>query len=378
MISREPTPTERDEIAELMLAARLLRPYYGRALAALRWRVVDGLGTVAIDYSWRLYADLEWLRGLSPVERATVIAAHEVEHVLRGHDRMRGLAPARVVNIAGDAEINDDIHDRERLPPGGVTPSVLGCADHLLAEDYLRALLDGATAVPCCGGGSGATGHVEEYEEPADGMTEPEAEAIRDAVAADVREHVATHGRGSVPAGVEVWADARAPRVAPRDWRRELGPVVARLGRQATRGRDEVDLRRLSRRWRQGDPLRYARTSPRPRVGIAVDTSGSMLSLPVIAHVVSVARSVGDVRVAQGDVGLSASVSDRVPRRWYGGGGTDLRPLIAALVPVCDVIVVVTDGDTPWPSTAPTVPLVVVLIGGGACPEWARVVMVDA
>ena len=60
-----------------------------------------------------------------------------------------------------------------------------------------------------------------------------------------------------------------------------------------------------------------------------------------------------------------------------GGGGTDLRVGLAALTRErVDVVVVVTDGDTPWPETAPVSPVIVVLVGAGTAvpPAWARVV----
>jgi predicted metal-dependent peptidase len=72
-----------------------------------------------------------------------------------------------------------------------------------------------------------------------------------------------------------------------------------------------------------------------------------------------------------------------------GGGGTDMGAGLAAaarLRPRPSVIVVLTDGMTPWPLEAPKGTQVVVgLIGnrnqGGrvwAAPHWARVVPIDA
>jgi predicted metal-dependent peptidase len=72
-----------------------------------------------------------------------------------------------------------------------------------------------------------------------------------------------------------------------------------------------------------------------------------------------------------------------------GGGGTDMGAgLVAAakLRPRPSVIVVLTDGMTPWPAEAPKgMQVVVGIIGnparGGhpwAAPKWARVVPIDA
>jgi hypothetical protein len=68
-----------------------------------------------------------------------------------------------------------------------------------------------------------------------------------------------------------------------------------------------------------------------------------------------------------------------------GGGGTDMRRGIADALddrPTPDLVVVVTDGLTPWPETRPARPVVVALLDSGAGhrpapPAWATVVEVD-
>ncbi len=63
-----------------------------------------------------------------------------------------------------------------------------------------------------------------------------------------------------------------------------------------------------------------------------------------------------------------------------GGGGTDLRVgLDAAQHQRPDVVVVLTDGYTPWPEQAPKQGRVVIvdLVGSQQFPEWAEVIRVD-
>jgi hypothetical protein len=94
---RPPTPSESTFIADTLLAARLYRPYYARAIAALTPLVVEGLGTVAVSNRWHIYMDLDWLRSLPERVRAAVIAAHEIEHLLRKHGKRQedsGLPPS--------------------------------------------------------------------------------------------------------------------------------------------------------------------------------------------------------------------------------------------------------------------------------------------
>jgi len=78
-----------------------------------------------------------------------------------------------------------------------------------------------------------------------------------------------------------------------------------------------------------------------------------------------------------------AALFDGVGEVGYGGLIADLdagyaaRKFLSAFSP--DAIVVVTDGDTPWPDEEPSVPVTVVLTRRpyGEPPTWAEVVMVN-
>ena len=374
---RLPTIAEQETIEHALLLARLLRPYYSRALAALSPRVMEGLGTVCVTKYWGLYVDVEWLRELDPLHQATVLAAHEVEHLLRRHSRLDGLAPPFVTNVIADAEINDDLANGEALLPGAITPSRFGWPDGLTAEEYLALIeqtthLDGAG---CCGGGSGA-GYPRPWEkdDSSDGVNENDAEMLRQQVAGDVVAYGQEHGRGSVPQDVLIWANAL---IAPivRDWRRELPPLLAKAVTLA-RGRYDYSWARPSRRAVPGvGVLRPASIGAKLRIGLAVDTSGSMAS-DTLDYVAGLVRSFGDVVVAQGDAAL-CGISSGAPNTWRGGGGSDIRPLIEALVKArVDAIVCVTDCETAWPSDSPSVPVVVVSTGNAEAPTWAKTVRI--
>lgn len=368
-------------IEDALFAARQIRPYYGRAISALTPVVKEGLGTLAVDASWRLYYDPAFLEEHTVKEIGAIIAVHEVEHLLRDHDRRARachVTPANAVawNACADAEINDDV-PAGTLPGDHVTPAKLGQKDGLLAEEYFGELpTQEAHVQHVCGGGSGA-GRPLEDELPADSEDSPgikaaEAKRLRKSVAQDVLEHAKKHGRGSVPQGVLVWADALIEKPV-FDWRRELSAVVGKLSREMTRGKEDTTWARASRRSTH-DILRPGTWAPKPQIGLVVDTSGSMSA--------EGPRVLGHVQAIIQDASVKAWSCDTVPvplkvgakPRFVGGGGTDLRPAIELAQRGTDIVIVITDCDTPWPGVKGKQPMIVVRLGAGDVPAWARVV----
>lgn len=362
MKPRQPTPHELTLIEDTFLSARLIRPYYARALRTLTPYVADeGMPTVAVGEGWQIYFGREWLESTPVQTRGLIVAAHEVEHLLRRHASRRMTREPKAWNICGDAEINDD--DPALLAiPDCVTPKVLNAKDGLTAEEYYENL---EKVVHECQCGSGA-GQPIDGEEPG-GLTDHEGNSVAAATAADVRAHVAAHGRGSVPEGVIMWADTVAAAVQP-SWPRELLTHVAH-GVQNRKGKQDYS-RGLHRRQRANAPLRPATVTHPPRVSVVVDTSGSMTEDgPVVLGVLGVLRRLCNPTV------MSCDTVVHVGKKLVGGGGTDLRPAIALAEKSSDVIVVITDGDTPWPKSV-TKPVVVVCTQERELPPWAHKVKV--
>ncbi|MFF9409731.1 VWA-like domain-containing protein [Streptomyces anandii] len=399
---------------EKLLAARLhavkVRPYLAAALFALHVVADRSVPTMAVDAHWRCYVSPGFV-ARTPLEELAGVWVHEVSHLLRDHHG-RGERYAREQekaedrdrlrrNIAADFEINDDIYgDGLPLPAGAALPSMLRLPDGLLMEEYLRrASLSGLAAdlswLDC---GSGADGQERSWElgpEGAHGLSRQQRDAVRFRVAEGIK------GRpGDAPEGWRRWAqEAFHP---PQPWRQLLGAAVRSAAGAPGVGEDH-SYRRPSRR-SAGIPgvLLPSLCRMPPRVCVVIDTSGSVSDAELgsaLLEVAAIARAVGGRRDLVSVISCDAAARVAVPlcraenMELIGGGGTDLRSGFARALrsrPRPDVIVALTDGQTPWPSAQPPCRTVVGLFPRPARavrendpdyvpdvpPSWARVVTI--
>ncbi|MEV7867153.1 VWA-like domain-containing protein [Streptomyces sp. NPDC088124] len=399
---------------EKLLAARLhavkVRPYLAGALFALHVVEDRSVPTMAVDAYWRCYVSPGFV-ARTPVEELAGVWVHEVSHLLRDHHG-RGERYARQYeeygpgerlrrNIAADFEINDDIYgDGLPLPAGAVLPSLLRLPDGLLMEEYLRrSSMSGSAAdlawLDC---GSGADGEHRSWElgpDGAHGLSKQQRDAVRFRVAEGIK------GRpGDAPEGWRRWADeAFHP---PQPWKQLLGAAVRSAVGASGQGEDH-SYRRPSRRSAAVPKvlLPSLRRMP-PRVCVVIDTSGSVSDAELgsaLLEVAALSRSVGGRRDLVSVISCDAAAGVAVPLcraesiELVGGGGTDLRSGFARALrsrPRPDVIVALTDGQTPWPSAPPPCRTVVGLFPRPASaadeedpdyapdtpPSWARVVTI--
>ncbi len=131
---------------------------------------------------------------------------------------------------------------------------------------------------------------------------------------------------------------------------------------------------------------------PVPAVTIVVDTSGSMSEADLaeaMAEVAGVLRGVGirgnRVTVLSCDAAVHAAqrISRAEELEFAGGGGTDMREGIAAALAQPqrpDVIVVLTDGETPWPDEPASTRVIAGLIGTAppTPPAWIESIRIGA
>jgi predicted metal-dependent peptidase len=385
-------PLDRTKLLAARYRAAHDRPYLASALYALSTVPSTLVPTMAVDRLWRCYVNAGFVAATPVVELAGVWI-HEVAHLLRDHHGRADRLPAsdrhdhRRVNVAQDCEINDDlVADGLRLPDGHVAPSTFDLPNGRLFEEYLPRL---PPSPPCARCGSGAYGGTEPWDLPAGAgsrVSPTEADAIRRYTADAVRAH--QRSRGSVPDGWRRWADGvLEPTV---DWRQVLAGSVRQAVAWAS-GAVDYTYRRPSRRSAaQARVVLPSLRRPAPNVAIVVDTSGSMSDddlAAAIAEVAGVLREVGlrgdrvTVLSCDAAVGVARRVARAEEIELVGGGGTDMRLGIAAALAQRTrphVVVVLTDGETPWPDEPPAARVIAGLIGSSAPtpPSWVEAVRI--
>lgn len=398
------TADERRALAAARLVAVESAPYLAHALFSARPVAAVGLATFAVDRHWRLYVDPATLTEWGP-QVAGAVLVHEVCHLIRDHAGRAAALGAHVDhkrwNFATDAAINDDlIRAGLPLPEWVVTPAALGLPDAGVEEAYYAALTpegepdapeDGQDDADEGGCGSGAGDPVQPWEPGLDdpampGLDDGQVTITRRQVAEQIRDAVAK-GRGTVPAGMQRWAEREL--TAPAlPWRKVLAGMVRRCT-SLTAGRVTYSYAKPGRRQIPGI-ITPAMRAPRVTAAEVIDTSASMADddLAVcLSETNGVIKAVGgSVRVIACDAAADTARVVRHARdvKLIGGGGTDMRVGIAAaeaLRPAPDVIVCVTDGGTPWPEKPTRARLIVVLTRpnfADRVPSWARVLVVDA
>lgn len=408
--SAAPGELDLDKLFAARLHAVRVRPFMATALFALHVVESRQVPTMAVDRHWRCYVSPAFV-AQTPVEELAGVWVHEVSHLLRDHHgrgdrvaRARGLTGRGErlrMNIAADCEINDDVFGEGLVgPENAVRPGALGLPEGELMEDYLRQFrlgpyTQGMVWLDC---GSGADGLERGWDlgpGGSHGLSAQERDAVRFRVAQGIK------GRpGNAPKSWQRWAEeAFHP---PQPWRELLGAAV----RSATSGSgagEDYTYGRPSRRSAgvPGAVLPSLRRRP-PRVAVIIDTSASVSDSELgsaLHEVAAISRAVGGRRDlitvlpcdAASEIVHPLCLAAGIPL--VGGGGTDLRTGFARVLRKGnrpDVIVVLTDGQTPWPDSRPPCRTVVGLFDRpsdsyneddpdyvpDSPPAWARVVTI--
>jgi predicted metal-dependent peptidase len=405
----ELTEQQTEKLYTARLFAAEKRPYLATALFALRPIVSGGVPTMAVDRYWRCYVSPSFVAA-TPMQDLAAVWVHEVSHLLRDHhgrgDRLTEAKDLTApgdrlrLNIAADLEINDDAYGHGLpVPAGALRPGALALPAGQLMEEYLpqvsiRRYSRHLIWLDC---GSGADGLDRAWElgpDGAHGLDEQERALVRYRVAQGI-----IGKPGSAPAGWQRWAT----RVVhpPQQWRRLLGAAVRSAASAPGVGEDYVYSRPARRSASlPGVILPSLRRRP-PQVSVVIDTSGSVSDSELgsaLLEVAAIVRAVGGrrdlVRVLSCDAAAHVAgqvcADEGIPL--LGGGGTDMRSgfdRALAARPAPDVVVVLTDGQTPWPARKPPCRTVVGLFRRPVHvneddpdyrpdqpPDWARVVTI--
>jgi predicted metal-dependent peptidase len=364
----DPIRLDQAKLGAARLFATSTYPYLASALFASPVVAKPGSGTIAVDRRWTMPADPVIVDQLDTRELGRLLV-HLTSHLLRDHAARAarvgvigpGGDPARW-NRATDAEINDDLAREGMIPScAGDLAGSFDAEAGLLAETYYESLPTG-TRLWDCGSGCDCVPRPGEDDasRPGIGIDERQAEWLRIGVAAEMQ-RLEQEEPGTVPGGWLRWAEQISP--SKVDWRRVLAAEV-RVALARTAGMVDYSYRRLSRR---ADAVPAAvlpsLERPVPEVAVVCDTSGSMGGeqlARVLVEVESLLQRAGltQIRVlaCDSEVHSVRRVSRAAQVQLIGGGGTDMGRGIsesARLRPRPDVIVVLTDGWTPWPEMAP-------------------------
>lgn len=352
---------------------------------------------------------------------------------------------ARAWNLATDAAHNDDLRDAgcTIFVDGGqfVLPSSLGQPDYQTAQHYfehLRTAINrkrqqpgrrrghgqpgaqgqpGTASTPGagdepyrgCGSGAGAPAAPCELGDDdlggaAPAATDVEVVRIRVATAAAIQDHAAK-GRGTVPGGLATTAEqVLTPPKVP--WQRTLGRLV-RSARARQRGTAEETYNVRNRR-RHNDRILTphgpgsriivpAKVDPIPCLWVVRDTSASVddgEQAEITSEIVGISKQLrvrsDNLVIVDVDAAVHASqkfTGAKSLATITGRGGTNMVVGIEHAWdahPRPTAIVVMTDGETPWPAHQRSrIPVIACLYGptahrgAASVPSWIKTVIVD-
>ncbi|QDP58827.1 MAG: hypothetical protein Unbinned80contig1000_36 [Prokaryotic dsDNA virus sp.] len=383
-------------------------PYFGAVLSKLSFFECDDVPTMAIDKHGRVYVNVPYWDSITLKQRVGVMV-HELQHVLRKHfvrGEFLSLSPEEL-NIIGDIEINDSDKMRGFLDGlDAIYPETYGFPQHRTFEEYAElwkkkkkddgenSSQSGKPSVANGQCGSAADGQKKDYELPAPsdggpGMDETDLTIVAKQVAEAIKEAART--RGDIPGNLIEWSAGvlSPPKV---NWQSKLRNY-SRNAAAWVRGNGDYSYSKLSRFPVGGSVIVPGSVCPVPEISLMVDTSGSMSStdleniLPEAQACLRMsAGSSGKVCVVDTAVHSLKPVTDVRKIPFAGRGGTDLRvgfEAISKLSPRPDILVVFTDGYTPWPDFSPRGVKTIVALMGRHCspdrvPGWAKTLVIPS
>lgn len=368
--------------------------------------------TMAIDRYWRVFYSDEWVEKCNPKQNVFNIY-HELEHPLLGFWDRLGDREYKLWNYAHDLEINSglmmeiknwqpgprNVECPMELPPGVLTPEQFGFPHGLLAEEYYELLKQKQEKERGRNGG-GKDGNGDPYDfpnnpcnpvkpgeedpEPGGRISPAEGEIMKRKIAEDLQEH--KKSRGYLPSNLEFFVQRTLHPVV--NWKRELR-AQTRHALITTQGKNDYTYRKRSRRDIPGVVMPGLQDHM-PVACVGQDTSGSMSEhemdrgMTELAAILNLYRG----RFFVHFLALDAVIQKHIklfhaaqPVALGGRGGTNMIRFFESameLKPKPDCLVLVTDGETPWPDKAPDAKTIIICTTDAPCPSWAKVIRVGA
>jgi len=404
-----------------VMAARIVAqarwPYLSTLLFNLKIIESSQLPTLAVDDGWRMYYSPTFVMEQSAEALATMVL-HEALHCVNQHGpRFRALSQSRHLhvtwNFAGDVGINH-VLDQVQMPWGDFEPlrfthlSKFDVNPQMATEkifftivEYYNEHPEEVDQLTDCGSIIG--GEARDYEISRNNFNDPamksdQQDVIRDQVAQDILKYAYSRGIGSIPGELLRWAqELLEPTI---DWRKALAGAF-RTSLATVLGRRDYVYTRPSRRqsaMRVGNHeiiLPSMRKPAPPAIAIIVDTSGSIGNDEITLFLSEVDGIVKANGISQGvtvipcdaEIGEIQKLRSRgaiTTLKLSGGGGTDMGVGIDAagkLRPKPKIVIVLTDGFTPWPMDLPkgVETLIVCLTveqNISTTPSWAKTILI--
>jgi len=397
-----------DALQKAREVVRRKAPYFTSGIYRLQPVRRDGLGTLAVDDSNRLYYDPQALSN-EPLSEVSAMLVHELLHLLDRHSNRAQVMNVNTAEKAALWNVAADVALYQLMRAGGwsiknhLRPSHFKLPANKTVEFYYQELqqLDeppGPQDAPQPGkgrSGSCASGRQEPWEDEPTGSHDDQ-QVQRDLLRQMIAQAMELYQRaaGQMPGAYQrLFEDLLERPSIP--WQRVLAGMVR--GGLIVSGKRDFSRQRPSRRQQvTPDILRPALVQELPRVAVVIDTSGSMQDDDLTQALVEV-KGIMRLLVGRDTVTVIACDSSAEPVQavWKaeqvvlaGGGGTDMGPGLSAaakLRQAPSVVVVITDGYVcaGWPAQNPVgCPVIVLLVGAHAglesVPTWARGLTIDS
>lgn len=406
------------KIALARAAVLTKMPYLGETIYGFIPHPTDNpevKGTLGVTPGMVLYFDPDWLSQLED-DKLGAALIHESGHVDRKHherflehcsviERDGMIAAedqdkAHLFNVGGDLSINVNIRDSGWVLPHGFFPKdpQFNFPEGLTAEAYFDLLQklqkkqqkqQGGTSkgkdqhgdhqgqpgggMPGVGRGrcGGIAGNPisKELEEELDkkfGRSKLEVDQIVSNTIEAIQQHIAEHGRGSVPGYFSEIIEEMKERSLVR-WQDQLKHILRKLTGRLEAGGHDYSLTRPSKSAYARGMIRPGMVSYQPEISFILDTSGSMGQKQILAalrEACGVFQTVGieSAWFLQADTTVAIPPNKIRLRdlkrdvKIHGRGGTDFVAALEAagkLRPRPDVVMYLTDGDGGAPDEPP-------------------------